>query len=413
MDKGKLKMDNCQLSTANSQLKKGYKQTEVGVIPEDWEIKTFEDIAEITMGQSPIGTSYNQNGKGIALINGPTEFTVKHPMKIQWTSQPTKFCKEGDILICVRGSSTGRMNISNDVYCIGRGVAAIRAKPQHDNSFIEFQTYNAVKIILSLTSGSTFPNIDGKSLKSIKIPLPPTKAEQTAIATALSDADALISSLEKLIAKKRNIKKGAMQQLLTGKKRLPGFSGKWEVKKLGEICTPSKSRINPILVNESYKCVELEHLSQETGRLLDYVDSKNQLSLKALFQKRDVLFGKLRPYLKKFLFAEFEGVCSTEIWVLKSAPEIENKWLYYLIQLDKVLDAANQSTGTKMPRAEWNTVGNVSIPYPPVKAEQTAIAQILLDMDAEIEALEKKLEKYRMIKQGMMQDLLTGKIRLV
>jgi type I restriction enzyme S subunit len=111
-----------------SDVPEGYKMSEVGVIPEEWEVKTLGDVSEIIMGQSPAGNSYNQNANGIALINGPTEFTEKYPIKIQWTTLPTKLCKEGDILLCIRGSSTGRMNISNDSYCIGRGVAAIRAK---------------------------------------------------------------------------------------------------------------------------------------------------------------------------------------------------------------------------------------------------------------------------------------------
>lgn len=185
------------------------------------------------------------------------------------------------------------------------------------------------------------------------------------------------------------------------------------MKKLGEICSLSKARLNPVLSTKNYKCVELEHLSQETGRLLNYVDSSQQLSQKSFFEKGDVLFGKLRPYLRKFLFADFEGVCSTEIWVLKPKESVVSNFLYYLIQTNRVLESANQSTGTKMPRAEWNTVGNLEILCPTTKAEQTAIAQILSDMNAEIEQLEQKLDKYRMIKQGMMQNLLTGKIRLV
>lgn len=91
-------------------------------IPSDWEVMAFGDFAEIIMGQSPDGSTYNQEGNGVALINGPTEFTEKHPVKIQWTIAPTKLCKEGDVLLCVRGSSTGRLNIANEEYCIGRGV---------------------------------------------------------------------------------------------------------------------------------------------------------------------------------------------------------------------------------------------------------------------------------------------------
>jgi type I restriction enzyme S subunit len=244
------------------------------------------------------------------------------------------------------------------------------------------------------------------------VPLPP-KPEQTAIATALSDTDSLIQGLEKLIAKKRAIKQGAMQELLTGKKRLPGFEGKWEDRTVGDFCQPSKKRVNPQTSQQNYKCIELEHIEQATGRLIGTIDSNGQLSQKAMFETGNILFGKLRPYLQKFLLAPFPGVCSTEIWVLVPTLIVSNMFLYYLVQSAKFIDAANQSTGTKMPRAEWNTVKKTPFRLPPTLAEQTAIASLLSDMDFELSSLESKLSKYRTIKQGMMQELLTGKTRLV
>lgn len=127
-------------------------------------------VTEIIMGQSPDGTTYNSTGEGIPLLNGPTEFTERYPVKIQWTTNPTKLCKEGDILLCVRGSTTGRMNISNDVYCIGRGIAAIRGGKNYITDFLEHVLTHYVVEIIRLAVGSTFPNIDSKSLKSILIP---------------------------------------------------------------------------------------------------------------------------------------------------------------------------------------------------------------------------------------------------
>ncbi|HYU76590.1 MAG TPA: restriction endonuclease subunit S [Ktedonobacteraceae bacterium] len=185
----------------------------------EWEVKKLGEIAEIVMGQSPIGTSYNRNGNGYPLINGPTEFTDKYPIKIQWTNQPTKFCMKDDVLLCVRGSSTGRINIANDKYCIGRGIAAIHAKSGLDARYITFQVDCAVKNILTLTTGSTFPNIDGKSIRSIVVPLP-SFSEQQAIAAVLSDMDAEIAALEQRRDKTRALKQGMMQELLTGKTRI-------------------------------------------------------------------------------------------------------------------------------------------------------------------------------------------------
>ena len=241
----------------------------------------------------------------------------------------------------------------------------------------------------------------------------PSMEEQTAIAEALSDADNLIASLEKLIAKKKAIKQGAMQELLTGKKRLPGFSGEWIALPLAQIFHIRKERVIP-QNTEQTKCIELEHIESGTGRLLGTTDSQNQRSLKAVFQAGDVLYGKLRPYLKKYHYPKFDGVCSTEIWVIAAFTDIAiNQFIYYMLQMDWFTIAANSTTGTKMPRADWSLLKDLEASVPSDLAEQNAIALTLSDMDAEIGQLEKKLAKYRLIKQGMMQELLTGRIRLV
>jgi type I restriction enzyme, S subunit len=185
-----------------------------------WQVRSLGEVAEIVMGQSPAGASYNKAGIGVPLINGPTEFTSRHPIRVQWTTSPTKLCRPGDLLLCVRGSSTGRTNISDDEYCIGRGVAAVRATGEADTAFITFQVTSAVASMLALTTGSTFPNIDGTSLRGIEIPMAPTHREQSAIAAVLSDMDAEIAALERRRDKTRLLKQGMMQELLTGRIRL-------------------------------------------------------------------------------------------------------------------------------------------------------------------------------------------------
>lgn len=182
----------------------------------------------------------------------------------------------------------------------------------------------------------------------------------------------------------------------------------WNVVRFGELCTPSKARFNPRTQHESYKCIELEHLSQGTSKLLGYADSTQLLSQKTVFAEGDVLMGKLRPYLRKFLYAPFDGVCTTEIWALKVHKNVDSAFVFHLAQTDKIVEAANQSTGSKMPRAEWKTVAQTLVALPPIE-EQTAIATALSDADALIAGLEKLIEKKRLIKQGAMQELLRPK----
>src|SRR5258708_2947880 len=204
-----------------------------------------------------------------------------------------------------------------------------------------------------------------------------------------------------------------MQELLTGKRRLPGFKGGWEVKTFGEVAQPRKERIDPRRTGPKEFCIELEHIEQGTGSLVGHATTSEDASLKSVFYKDDVLFGKLRAYLRKYWLASREGVCSTEIWVLVAKQSILiPQFLFQLIKLDRFIEAASSAYGTHMPRSDWNVVKNyeIRLPMPP---EQVAIAAIFSDMDAEIASVEGKLVKARQVKQGMMQELLTGRIRLV
>ncbi len=204
-----------------------------------------------------------------------------------------------------------------------------------------------------------------------------------------------------------------MQELLTGKKRLPGFSGEWETKAFGDIAQPRRERIDPRRTGLHGFCIELEHIEQGTGCLASYTATSAGSSLKSVFQKDDVLFGKLRAYLRKYWLANREGVCSTEIWVLTAKRELLiPEFLFQLVKVDRFIEATSSAYGTHMPRSDWNVVKNYEVRLPKAP-EQTAIATILSDMDAEIAALEAKLAKARQLKQGMMQELLTGRIRLV
>jgi type I restriction enzyme, S subunit len=193
------------------------------------------------------------------------------------------------------------------------------------------------------------------------------------------------------------------KKALAPKLRFKGFDTTWENKKLGEIINNKSAKYNPEKEIQSFKCIELEHLSTNTGQLLGYIDSINSASIKNKFEKGDVLFGKLRPYLRKYLQAPFDGVCSSEIWVLKGE-NVSNDFLYKIVQTDYFIDLANQSTGSKMPRADWNVVSS-GIFHIPTLPEQQKIASFLSAIDEKIQQLTRKKELLEQYKKGVMQRL--------
>lgn len=182
----------------------------------------------------------------------------------------------------------------------------------------------------------------------------------------------------------------------------------WEVVRLGEVCEIKKGKVNP-KKTETIPCVELEHISQDTGMLLGFIDSREQLSIKNSFSKGDVLFGKLRPYLRKFWRASFDGVCSSEIWVLQGK-KVSNAFLFYLVQTARFSQIANATCGTKMPRADWKLMQDENFAIPPL-AEQEKIAEILSAWDTQIQNFETLIAEKQNLKKGLCQTLLTAKTR--
>lgn len=386
-------------------VKRGYKQTEVGVIPEDWRVEAIGRISGVGRGRVishreiarslntgyPVYSSQTSNSGVMGYINS-FDFEGEY---ITWTTDGanagTVFARNGRFN-CTNVCGTIKLKSDNHVF-----VAKIlgKAAPRH----------------VSRHLGN--PKLMNAAMKGVKIALPPTKAEQEAIAEALSDADALIESLEQLLAKKRQLKQGAMQELLSGKKRLPGFSKAWDVKRFADIAQRRKDRVDSRRTGPHDFCIELEHIQQGTGCIEGYTTTSESSALKSVFKSDDILFGKLRAYLRKYWLANREGVCSTEIWVLTAKPLLLiPQFLFQLVKVDRFIEVASSAYGTHMPRSDWNVVKNYELGLPSI-SEQTAIAAILSDMDAELAALETKLAKARQLKQGMMQELLTGRIRLV
>lgn len=249
-------------------------------------------------------------------------------------------------------------------------------------------------------------------IASAELSLPPI-SEQCAIATALSDVDALLDGLNRLIAKKRDIKQATMQQLLMGQIRLPGFHREWEAVVFGDIVSIRNTKVLSSTTPEGTRCVELDGIgSGGSGRLLSSTETVGMVP-KYSFKRGDVLFGRLRAYLRKYWLATFDGICSTEIWPLMPRDErLFFGFLQLIVQTDDFVSAACVSYGTHMPRSDWSVLKEFPVRLPEF-SEQAAIASVISDMDAEIAALEARRDKTRALRQGMMQELLTGRTRLV
>ena len=182
----------------------------------------------------------------------------------------------------------------------------------------------------------------------------------------------------------------------------------WEVKEFGKVVNLSKGKYVPEL-NEHKNCIELEHIEQGTGSINGFVDSSLQKSTKNVFKKGQVLFGKLRPYLQKYWLADFDGVCSSEVWVLQSnQKECFNEYLFRLIQQHRFIQVANVSSGSKMPRADWDFVSGYPFPLPPLP-EQHKIATILSTWDEAITKTQQLITQLQQRNKGLMQQLLKSK----
>ena len=268
--------------------------------------------------------------------------------------------------------------------------------------------------------GATINQITNRDMASFKVIWPPTNAEQEAIAEALSDADALIESLEHLLTKKRHLKQAAMQELLTGKKRLPGFSGEWEVKRLGEVLArlangalyqPSNSSGLPVTRIETIAdgTIDMSRVGYgaQTPELEEY-----------RMQADDILFSHINSIDHIGKVAMYNGELplyhGMNLLLLRAGRSLDSRFLFNLLGSHAGRSKAVTLARQAVSQASINTsdLRQVEIPFP-LLSEQTAIATVLSDMDAELADLEGQLAKIRALKQGMMQKLLTGEIRLI
>ena len=245
-----------------------------------------------------------------------------------------------------------------------------------------------------------------------EIILPPQE-ERHGIVKILECCDEVIRLKKALIAEKKKQKKALMQKLLDPDSgfRLPGFSKQWRLTTLGTCVKVGNQKILPSDCDVLCKCIELEHIESENGRLLGYTTPERLQSLKTVFHAGNILFGKLRPYLRKIVLASFDGICCSECWVLICTSCVYPAYLHARLFMDDFILAANATSGTKMPRADWHYLKDFRIKIPELK-EQQAIADILTAADQEIDLLEQELAQQEKKKKSLMQLLLTGIVRV-
>lgn len=420
-------------------LKPGYKQTEVGVIPKDWNIVEIDEISKTSSGTTPArsqGERYFKNGefhwiKTMDLNNSLIEDTEEKVTALALKETCLQMYPIGTVLVAMYGgfNQIGRTGLLGIAASVNQALAAIQLERKKVEPRFLLNTLNyRVEYWKSVASSSRKdPNITSNDVKHFKFPLPPTTAEQTAIANALSDTDALIQSLTRLIAKKRQIKQGAMQTLLN-----PYENGRlkegWEIKKMPEVCwfQEGPGVRNSQFTKSGVKLLNGTNIDQ--GELfLDktdrYISEKEAYGWYSHFlaDEGDILIACSGITVEKFhekvtvLRKEHLPLCmntSTMRFKVTSKELLHNYLIHFLRSRVFKEQIGGKATGSAQLNFGPSHVNAVEIALPPIN-EQTRIATILSNMDDEIATLEAKLAKYRHIKQGMMQNLLTGRIRLV
>jgi len=410
-------------------LRTGYKQTEVGVIPEDWRVTTVGDEFSIQLGkmldsEKNVGVSRYYLGNR-AVQWGSIDLTDIGEIRMTPSDLQRYRLRNGDLLVC-EGGVIGRAAIWKEsiLECYYQ-KALHRLRPTRNYNVVlmlnMLQRWASTGFLLNFVTQTSIAHLPKEKFAKVPLLLPPTKAEQEAIAEALNDADSLIESLEQLITKKRHLKQGAMQDLLTGKTRLPGFSGEWEEGRLGDYLSESPAYgINAPAVPYSDRLplyLRITDISED-GRfsIQSRVSVDNPYVARYYLSDGDLVFARTGASVgKSYLYNLDDGplvFAGFLIRIRTNASLLICSFLAELVKTDQYWAWVHTtSMRSGQPGINGKELGLLPISLPSVQ-EQIAIATTLLDMDAEIVELEAQLAKARTIKQGMMHKLLTGAIRL-
>ena len=401
-----------------------FKQTEIGLIPEEWKVFSVgkDCIVKARIGWQGLTTSeYLETGEyalitSTDIIDGSIDWKTCHFVSKFRYEQDVKIQVQEDDILISKDGTIGKVGIvRNQPFpaTLNSGVFVIRAiNDKNQKGFsLAFVSDYFREFINRLTAGSTIVHLYQKDIVHFKFPLPIDIYEQQRIATALSDIDALISALNKKIEKKKLIKQGAMQQLLTGKKHLPGFSEPWVEKRLGDgLKFKTGFPFNSTYFNQSMGIRLVRNRDLKSDDQITYFNGFVDQDF-VLFNG-DLLIGMDGDFMpciwNKGIALLNQRVGKIELtskkWCLN--------YLYYALQ--NPLKEKQEGTGaTTVKHLSHSDIERMELKMASSLSEQTAIAEILSDMDKEIAELETKRTKYDRIKQGMMQQLLTGKIRLI
>ena len=417
----------------------GYKQTEVGAIPEDWEVKPLGEIASVSSGGTPDRSNPNYwNGDvpwvtttqiNFNLIDEANEFITVKGLE----NSAARIYNPGTLLMAMygQGKTRGKVAVLAISAAINQACAAIKLNRGISGKYVFFNLSARYEEIRSLSNTGNQENLNATIIKSILLPLPKEENEQFVIANALSDMDALITSLDKLIAKKRDIKQATMQQLLTCKKRLLGFSGEWELKKLEDVADqnvqwsitggPFGSNLKTVdYVADGVRIIQLQNIGDgvfhDDYRIYTTEEKADELISCNIFPGEIIISKMGDPVARACIVPEGDRrylMASDGIRLVVNKKRFDTQFVHYYINSiyfrKKAIEA---STGSTRQRIGLEDLRKLPFVLPPLY-EQHAIANVLSDMDAEIAALEQKRDKTQALKQGMMQELLTGKTRLV
>lgn len=413
------------------EMKSGYKMTEVGVIPEDWEVKELSSISAIKSGKRlPKGslvTSSKTLYPYIRVIDMNMGYlNLSNIMYVPENVQPmiSKYIiSKNDIYISVAGTLglVGKIPEELDGANLTENANRI-TEIQCNRDYLMYYMMSPLiqNVIEAERTIGAQPKLALQRIRDFYIVLPRDNREQTAIAAALSDVDSLISALTKKIEKKKAIKQGLMQQLLTGKKRLSGFDDKWKSMLLGDIAeVKDGTHQTPQYVKSGGKpFYSVENVTADDFKNVKHISLEEHKALTSNYriEKGDVLMTRIGSIgCCKYVDWDVDASFYVSLALLKINEKYDSKFISYISNIKSFKEEVmlNSLVFAIPQKINLGNISLIKVYIPTSKAEQTAIANILSDCDSEIAALEEKRDKYKEIKQGMMQQLLTGKIRLI